>query len=212
MRPAGQTRIVDIQFDSTSPQLAADFANTLTAAFIDASLDARQDATQKTSEWLSTQLDALRAQLEQSGTALQAYARETGLLFTSDTGSVSDDKLRQLQEELSRAQGDRLAKEARHELAKSTTADSLAEASTSSLQTLREQITELRRKRAELITTYTENHSSVRKLDSQLAPLEAAARAEQETVVSRIPQRLRRRRAPRGAPGVALRGAGAARR
>ena len=186
VRPGGQTRIVDIQFDSTSPQLAADFANTLTAAFIDASLDARLDAAQKTSEWLNKQLAELRAQLERSDNALQAYARETGLLFTSDTSSVSEDKLRQLQEELSRAQADRLAKQARAELSTATTADGLPEASNSSLQALREQITELRRKRAEAITTYTENHSSVKKLDSQLAPLEEAARAEQERVVNRI--------------------------
>lgn len=186
VRPAGQTRIVDIQFDSTSPKLAADFANTLTAAFIDSSLEARLDATQKTSDWLNKQLDALRVQLEQSDNALQAYARETGLLFTSDTNSVSDDRLRQLQEELSRAQADRLAKEARYELSKSATADALSESSTSSLKALREQITELRRKRAELITTYTENHSSVRKLDAQLAPLEDAAKSEQTSVVSRI--------------------------
>ncbi len=186
VRPSGQTRIVDIQFDSTSPELAADYANTLTAAFIEASLDARLDAAQKTSEWLTQQLDAVRIQLERSDNALQTYARETGLLFTSDTSSVAEDKLRQLQEELSRAQADRLAKQARQEFSTVAAADALPEASNSSLRTLREQITELRRNRAELITTYTANHSSVRKLDSQLAPLEAAARAEQETIVGRI--------------------------
>lgn len=92
----------------------------------------------------------------------------------------------QVQEELSKAQADRLVKQARFELSLSAAADDLPEANESSLRNLREQLTELRRKRAELITTYTENHSSVKKIDSQIAPLEAAAGTERRNVVNRI--------------------------
>ncbi len=40
----------------------------------------------------------------------------SGLLFTSEKDNVAEEKLRQLQEELSKAQADRVASQSRYEL------------------------------------------------------------------------------------------------
>src|SRR5262249_25023790 len=114
----GQTRLVEIRYDSPDPQQAATFANTLADEFIDQNLESRWRTTQRTGEWLTKQLDDLRIKLERSEDALQAYACSSGLVFTSDKGShekanVAEEKLRQVQEELSKVQADRIARQSR---------------------------------------------------------------------------------------------------
>jgi succinoglycan biosynthesis transport protein ExoP len=125
VRAAGQTRIVEITADSPSAQLAAQFANTLTSEFIEQNLEARWKTTEKTSNWLARQLDGMKIRLEQSEDALQTYARNSGLLFTEEKTNVSEDKLRQLQQQLSAAQGDRISRQSRYEIAQSSPPDAL---------------------------------------------------------------------------------------
>ncbi|MCX6619755.1 MAG: Wzz/FepE/Etk N-terminal domain-containing protein, partial [Acidobacteria bacterium] len=97
VRAAGQTRIIEVLIDSTDPTLAANFANTLANEFIDQNMQARWQMTQRTGDWLSRQLDDMRIKLERSEDGLQAYARQSGLMFTSEKQNVSEEKLRQLQ-------------------------------------------------------------------------------------------------------------------
>ena len=78
------TRLVEIFYNSTDPQLAADFANALTAEFIQQNLEARWKTTQQTGEWLTRQMDDVRIKLEKSEDELQSYAHASGLLFTSE--------------------------------------------------------------------------------------------------------------------------------
>jgi succinoglycan biosynthesis transport protein ExoP len=189
---AGETRIVEIRYDSTNPRYAADFANTLVQEFIDSNMEARWKMSQHTGLWLSHQLEDMRIKLEQSEDALQSYARRTGLMFTSggstpERTNISEDKLRQLQQELSRAQGDRITRQARWEMTKTSPAEALPDVlNDSSLRALQDKVTELRRQRAELITTYTEKHSKVQRVEAQIEPLEAALQKERSAIVDRL--------------------------
>ncbi len=111
-RAAGQTRVIEITADSSDPNLAATFVNTLTTKFIQQNLEARWKSTEKTAEWLGHQLDDMRIKLERSEDNLQQYARQSGLLFTSDEKTnVSEQKLNQLQQELSTASAARIARQ-----------------------------------------------------------------------------------------------------
>ena len=93
-----------------------------------------------------------------------------------------------MQEEASKAQGDRIkSKQARWEMTKTTPADGLPDVlNDSSLRALQDKVTELRRERAELITTYTEKHSKVKRVEAQIAPLEAALQKERSAIVDRL--------------------------
>ena len=111
-RAAGQTRVIEITADSPDPRLAAAFLNTLTAKFIDQNLESRWKSTEKTADWLSRQLDDMRVKLERSEDNLQQYARSAGLMFSSDEKTnVSEEKLKQLQQELSTASSARIARQ-----------------------------------------------------------------------------------------------------
>ncbi|MDP3000782.1 MAG: Wzz/FepE/Etk N-terminal domain-containing protein, partial [Bryobacterales bacterium] len=63
VRAAGQTRIIEVLFDSTDPKLAAEFANGLANEFIDSNVEARWKMTQRTGEWLTRQIDEIRIKL-----------------------------------------------------------------------------------------------------------------------------------------------------
>ena len=80
-------------------------------------MEARWKMTERTGVWLTRQLDDMRVKLERSEDALQRYAQQSGLMFTSEKNSVAEEKLRQLQAELSKAQSDRVARQSRYELA-----------------------------------------------------------------------------------------------
>src|SRR5258708_27960287 len=115
VRSSGETRLVQVYFESGDPRLAADFANTLVKEFVEQSHQMRWESTQQTAEWLAAHLNEMKSNLENAETQLQAYARVSGLMF-SDKGNVAEEKLRQFQEEYSKAQVDRAEKQARYEI------------------------------------------------------------------------------------------------
>ena len=106
VRASGTTRIIDVSADSTDPNVAADFANTLVSEFIQQDLDSRMTDTEQTGQWLTRQLDDLKIKLEKSEDQLQNYANTVGLQLAGPEGkdgtreNVADAKLRQLQGEM----------------------------------------------------------------------------------------------------------------
>ena len=187
LRAQPNTRLVEILCDSTNAQMAADFANTLTTEFIEQTLEARWQATQHTGEWLARQMQDVKVKLERSEDALQAYARATNLVITDEKENATTFKLRQLQEELSKAQGERVSRQSRYELAAHASADSLAEVlDNTSLQSIQSKVTELHRQLAELSTSLTPSHPRVQKLQAQIATLEAARAQERINILGRI--------------------------
>jgi succinoglycan biosynthesis transport protein ExoP len=187
VRAAGQTRILEITVDSTSPQAAAAFANTLANEFIDENLESRWKATERTTEWLTRQLDDVRIKLERSEDKLQEYARSAGLLFTQEKTNVDEDKLRQVQQSLSAAQADRIAKQSRYETAATSTPESLPDIlSDAGLREYGSKLTELRRQIAELGSTYTPDHPKVQRVQAQIATIQAAFDKDRSAILKRI--------------------------
>jgi len=188
------TRLVEILYDSKDPQLAADFLNALTTEFIQQNLEARWKTSQQTGDWLTRQMEDVRIKLEKSEDELQTYARASGLLFTSEKvgaqlieGNVAEEKLRQLQEMLSSAHGDRVTKQSKYELVSSAPPESLPEVlDDKTLEEYQVKVTDLRRQLAELTSALTPFHPSVKKVQAQVATLEAALQRGQADVVQRI--------------------------
>lgn len=188
---AGQTRIIEISFDAPRPELAARFANALTSEFIDQNSQARWQMNRQTSAWLAGQLSDLRDKLETSENALEAYARKQSLIYTGDKQMVSEEKLQQLQAELSKAQADRVEKQSRFELARTAKPDTLPEVlNDPNLRALETNLTDLRRREAEMEVTFTGDYSKTKKLHAEAAALEDAITQKRAEIVSRIANEL----------------------
>jgi polysaccharide biosynthesis transport protein len=182
----GTTRMADIYYEDRDPQLAADFANTLVSEFVSQSRESRWEATQGTAEWLTGHLNTLKKNLEVSENQLQDYARSSGLVFTSQNGSVADQKLQQVQEELSKAQAILTEKQANYEMAKDNPVESLpATLDDPTMRDYRQKLTELQRQHAELSSTLTPEHYKVRKVEAEIAELQQALEKERGNIQRR---------------------------
>jgi capsular exopolysaccharide synthesis family protein len=195
VRAAGQTRIIEILVDSTDPKLAAAFANTLCNEFIVQNMEARWQMSQRTGDWLSRQLDDMRIKLERSDDALQSYARQAGLMFTSGSdnsgnnngGSVSEQKLRQLQEELSKAQADRMTQESRYELTRNAAPETLPDVlNDSNMREFQSKLTDLERQKAQLTSVFKPEYTKVRQIQAQITTIEAALASSRNDVLGRV--------------------------
>ena len=181
------TRLVEIRYDSTDPQLAADFVNTLTAEFVQQNIESHWKTTQQTGEWLTRQMEDVRIKLEKSEDELQTYAQASGLLFTSEKDNVAEEKLRQLQEELSKAQADRVASQSKYELVSTAPPESLPEVlDDPTLKEYQVKLTDLRRQLAEISSSLTPAHPAVKKVQAQVAALELALDKERTNIIQRI--------------------------
>jgi capsular polysaccharide biosynthesis protein len=111
VRPSPRANIVEVLFDAPDPKLAADIVNTLAAEHAGHSMEVRWETAQRTAKWLSQQLQEVKDDLTLSEARLQEFGRKSGLMLTADASNVAEIKLKQLQEELSKVQADRIQKQ-----------------------------------------------------------------------------------------------------
>jgi polysaccharide biosynthesis transport protein len=187
-----KSRIVEVWFDSPNPQFAADFLNTLTSEYLEQNLETRMSSAESTNRGLARELANMKSKLEQSEKELQDYASSIGLMFTSDKDSVTQDKLRQLQLELSKAQTDLVASRSRQEMALTSSPEALPQVLDSpSMREYGVKLTDLRRQLAELSSSFTPAYYKVQHTQAQINTLQAALEKERANVLSRIENEYR---------------------
>jgi polysaccharide biosynthesis transport protein len=184
---AGKSRLIEVLYESPDRQLAADFANTLVNEFIELSQDERWKSAQGTAQWLTSHLDQMKSQLEASEARLQEYAVSAGLSPTSEQDTPAESRLKQLLDDMSQAQADRIAKQAKYEQARSKPTDSLPELQEdSTMRDYRERLTQLQRQYAELSVALTPQHPKMQGVQAQINELKSAMRQERANVLRRV--------------------------
>jgi len=173
VEPVRRSRLVQVSFESEDPNVAAKALNALASNYIQQNLESRWDSAQKASEWLSQQLQSFKAKLEKSEDDLQDYAQNNGLLFLEtekgDTENIVDERLRQLQDELTKAQADRYTKESLYRLVQAGDYSSLPGVVDNKLmQDLTERLADLQREEAALTPTFTNDYPKVKQIQSQI--------------------------------------------
>jgi capsular exopolysaccharide synthesis family protein len=185
VRSFGDTRLVKVYFESGDPKLAAQLVNTLVDQFGEQSHQMRWESTQRTADWLAAHLNEMKTNLEKNEAQLQAYARTSGLLF-SEKGNVADDKLRQLQEEYSKAQADRTDKQAKHETAMTRSLESLPGAlDDATVRDLGLRLAALHQEKAQLTSSLTPEHYKVRQVQAQIDELSSALETQRKNIARR---------------------------
>ena len=187
VRTSGNSHLLEVLYESPDPKLAADLANTLVSQFIELTQEERWKAAQGTAEWLTNHLDQMKTQLEASEARLQDYARSSGLSPASEKDNPAENRLKELQDELSKAQADRIAKQAKFEEAQTKPPDSLPEISEdATMREYRQKLTELQRQHAELSATLTPEHYKVQRVQAEIDAVKAEIQKERSNVLRRI--------------------------
>jgi capsular exopolysaccharide synthesis family protein len=187
VRSTDASRVIEIVCDSTDPRIAAGFANAVVDEFVARTLQSRWDSAQQTERWLSRQLAAARGKLEGAESSLREYVQQRGLFFTPEQLGIEEDKLRQFQQALSRAQEERAVRQSRHELAGSRAAQQIPEVlDDGALRGYQTKLVDLRRQYAELASLYTDQHHRVKQVLAQIRTLEPVVEQERANTISRI--------------------------
>ena len=191
IRPIRRSRAVELLFDSQDPELAARTVNSVADNYVRKNLEARWGATQKASEWLSLQLKDLKSKLEASQDDLQRYAADNGLLYLEtqkgDTESIVNQSVRETQQELTKAQSDRMEKESIYRLVQSGDYGSLPGVFDNKLlQDLTVRLADLQRQHAQLAATFTEEYPKVRESQSQIVEIQGSLERERRRAAQKI--------------------------
>ena len=106
--PVRNSRLVELRFTSTDPQLAADMANGLAKAYIQQSMEFRFSASKDATDWLGEQLAEQRKKVEQSEPALQQYKEQHDAVAVEDRQNIVVQRLADLNAAVTRAKTDRI--------------------------------------------------------------------------------------------------------
>ena len=184
-----RTRILEISVDSTDSQIAVNFTNTLVQEFIKQNIEARWASTQQTSDWLRHEIDDARKRLQDSEDALQDYASRAGLFFIDDQKqtNVATEKLQEIQQQLSVAAADRIAKQSVAELAQHSPPNALADVlNDANLQSLGVRLDDATRQVASLSAIYNPGYSKLQQAQAEVISLQQAFANHRADLLHRI--------------------------
>ncbi len=188
IRAVGNTRIVEVLCDARDAQLAASVCNSVARTYIEYNLESRYESTKETGQWLQSQLDDVRRRLTKAENELKDSANDSSFVTDAEgTDSLAQDKLRQIQAELSRIQAERIAKESDYEIAVTRSADSLPLAMDSGpIRDYRVKLEDLKRQLADLSSTMTPEHYRVREVQREITQMQGALEKERSDLISRL--------------------------
>jgi capsular exopolysaccharide synthesis family protein len=194
VRQTPESQLVEVSFESTDPQFAADAVNTVVKTYIENDLEARLEETRESTGWLTERLADLRAKLKQSEAELQAFREEQQLLnVQGGVQTLSANQLDIVSERLLEARQERVAAENLNEQASQLSGRSLEELSTipSVLQhplvaSLAEKVTSAEVEYSELSKTYGRKHPKMVAVRTELGAARTNMYRQIEQVIAGI--------------------------
>ena len=189
------TRIIEIHYNSTDPQLAASSVNTLAATYVEQNFKTKFESTMQASDWLSKQLVDLQMKVETSQEKLVRYQKEHEILGIDEKQNITTEKLDELNKEMTTAESDRMQKEAVYRQTQSSDPEVVAAAiiadagsgnGSSLLDKLREQQATLRIQIAELSTQLGPAYPKVAQLNNQVKEIDHEVQTEVNKAVDHL--------------------------
>jgi capsular exopolysaccharide synthesis family protein len=181
------SRLLDVSFESTEPQLAARVVNAHIENYIQLNFRSKYEATTRASTWLADQLSELKVKVEKSEDERLAYERENQIWELDDKQSITTQRLSDLNKELTDAQTDRMKKEALYDFARSGNMDGVPQMHDDVV------LQDLLRKRAEIQTQYTDalnqygpNFPKVQRLQAQVKEVDKLIDGEKKNVIDQL--------------------------
>ena len=192
------TRIIEIHYTSTDPQLAASAVNTLAATYVEQNFKTKFESTMQASDWLSKQLVDLQMKVETSQEKLVRYQKEHEIFGVDDKQNIITEKLDELNKEMTASEFDRMQKEAVYRQTQSNdpvavsaaiVADSTGSGTVTAsalLDKLREQQAALRIQIADLSTQFGPAYPKITQLNNQLKEIDHQLQSETNKAVDHL--------------------------
>jgi len=182
------TDLVEIHYRDPNAEQASKIANAVVDQYLELDLRSKYDGTLRISNWLSGQLNELKAHSAETQRKVAQFQRANNLIgIDAEGGNLATDSLRIVNEQLIQAEADRIVKEARYHLAQTRNPELLVSvAPTTTLMTLRSQQADLMVEAAQLQEKYGVDYPRVRELKRQLAAVQADIDTEITNLLKRF--------------------------
>jgi len=196
VEPVRNTRLVKVSFESRSPDLAAQVANTLAGAVIAQQIDDKKDAGRHATGFLSAQVNEARQTLQTNETQLSQFLEENDILFVGperigervgERQALITQELATLSDSLLKAKADRVAKESMLAQATRANADALPAVLQNPLVGhLKEEATKLEGRYRELGQSFKPEYPRMQRLAENIAEVRQQLRAEIQRFVESV--------------------------
>lgn len=181
------TYLVQISYRSPDANLAADVANDIVKSYIGHGYTIRSRSSSDLSSFMEKQIESLKAKMERSSEALAKFERELNVINPEEKTSILTSRLMQLNTEYTKAQTDRVGKEAANQSVKSGTLES-AQVSTQgdALKKITERLNEANERFADARAKFGLNHPEYKKAASQVAELQQQLDQTRQSIRQRV--------------------------
>jgi succinoglycan biosynthesis transport protein ExoP len=184
VRRVPSSRLMDVSFESTDPQLAAKIVNAHIATYIEQNFRSRFDATTRSTGWLSDQLDELKIKVQKAEEARIAYERQNQIWTLDDKQNITTQRLVDINRELTDAQSERMKKESLFQFAKSGNLDAVPQVqNNSALMDLFRKQTEASSQYTDALNQYGPNFPKVQRLQLQLKQIDDSIEREKKKIL-----------------------------
>ncbi len=171
------------------PTLASQVPNALAASFVQLNLESRLNTSEQAKEWLSKQLDEMKGKVEKSDETLQEFGSKYGIISSlDDKENVTMKRLNELNEALTKAESERMAREAVYKQitqGKGQVFDTLPSIMENKLiQDLKQNYIQLEAQYMKLSETFKPNYPEMTRLKSQMESVERRLNVEVNKMVA----------------------------
>ena len=187
--PLPKSRVLQVEFVSQDPQLAARGANVVAQLFLDSQGDAKKAAAKSAGDWLAARIDELRGKVADADAKVENFRAQSGLLAGGNNQTLPGQQLSDINTQLAGARAAQSAAASKAKLLgallRSGHLDEVPDAAKDeSLRRYAEQRVALKAEIALASQTLLPGHPHMKELNAQLAGLDremrvAASRAVQ---------------------------------
>jgi capsular exopolysaccharide synthesis family protein len=168
-----ETRLIDIKFSHTDPQVTAKVVNAIAETYAFSNLEKRTETNSTTGAFLQKRIAELQQQIRTSEERLVNYARNNQIISLDPNQNTVVERLAGLNQQLLQAESERKTAEAAYNAANAPgAATALADADTKQVNDIEGKLVDLRQKRALLLVEATEEAPEVKEIDQQIAELD----------------------------------------
>jgi capsular exopolysaccharide synthesis family protein len=185
VKPIGISQLIEVTCDSWDAAFAARYCNALISGFQEIDLESRGTQAKHISDWLVRQAADIRQKAEESQHRLEIATGGNGLLLSAPTDVMGEQRLREMQTELVRAQADRMQKQA--ELAEMRDGSADASPDSPAYIALKSRLTDLQAQEAAL-SNLTDANPKMIHLHAQIAETQRAMQHEKGISTSKLQQ------------------------
>ena len=169
VNPVRNTSLVEVSYVSSHPELAARVANGVADAYIDWGVETRFATVGRASTFLSSQIEALKQEIQDKEAQLQAYSRRSDIVALDPSSNVTLQRLEGLNKDYVGAVSERIGKEAHYKELVNSPDDVVADTVSGGLVTqLRGEQLKLERDYATKLNTYKPEWPAMQELKAQI--------------------------------------------